>query len=157
MARSSGFLSRAARAVPGLGPSRIERAQSPTTGGDANWRTRAIAERRRRDRRGVLSEWIAAACLAAKGYRILDRRHTTPAGEIDIVAVRGRRLAFVEVKARLTRPDAEAAITARQRARIRRAAQLWLAQRPAYHRHEISFDLVLLVRGGWPRHIVGGL
>ncbi len=117
----------------------------------------ASAERRRRHRRGHVSEWIAAAFLMAKGYRILARRFQTPAGEIDIVAVRGRRLAFVEVKRRLTRAAAEASITERQGERIRRAADLWLARRPAYQRYDIAFDLVFLVQGRWPRHIENGL
>ena len=56
-----------------------------------------------RYRRGRLSEWVAAAALLAKGYRILGRRVRTPYGEIDLIAVRGRRLAFVEVKRRATR------------------------------------------------------
>ena len=56
-----------------------------------------------RYRRGRLSEWLAAAALLAKGYRILGRRVRTPYGEIDLIAVRGRRLAFVEVKRRATR------------------------------------------------------
>jgi Holliday junction resolvase-like predicted endonuclease len=63
-------------------------------------------------RRGRVSEAFAAAVLLAKGYRILGRRVRTRAGEIDIVAVRGKRLAFVEVKRRLTREDAEAAVSA---------------------------------------------
>ena len=82
--------------------------------------------RRARYRAGRWSEWIAAALLMAKGYRILGLRAKTPKGEIDLIAVRGRRLAFVEVKRRLTLEDAEASITSRQRERVRQAALLWL-------------------------------
>jgi putative endonuclease len=116
-----------------------------------------LAERRLRLKRGRTSEALAAAVLLAKGYRILARRVRTRAGEIDIIAVRGRRLAFVEVKRRATREDAEAAVTARQAARIRRAADQWLGPRPRYHAHELGFDVVLLVPGRWPRHIPNGL
>jgi putative endonuclease len=115
------------------------------------------AERRLRLRRGRVSEALAAALLIAKGYRILGRRVRTRAGEIDIVAVRGKRLAFVEVKRRLTREDAEAAVTARQAARIRRASDLWLAHRPRYHGHVFAFDVILLVPGRLPRHIPDGM
>lgn len=114
-------------------------------------------ERRQRLRQGRFSEAIAAAALMAKGYRILGRRVKTRTGEIDIIAVRGKRLAFVEVKRRATTEDAEAAITARQAARIRRAADSWLAHRPRYHEHELCFDVVLLVPGRFPRHIPNGL
>src|SRR5262245_36647438 len=52
------------------------------------------AERLARYRRGRLSELLAAALLMAKGYRILARRCRTPYGEIDLIALRGSRLAF---------------------------------------------------------------
>ena len=115
------------------------------------------AERRLHLRRGRVSEALAAAVLMAKGYRNLGRRVKTRAGEIDIIAVKGKRLAFVEVKRRATREDAEAAVSARQAARIRRASDLWLAHWPRYHGHVFSFDVVLLVPGRLPRHIPGGM
>lgn len=113
--------------------------------------------RRARLRRGRLAEIIAAAALMAKGYRILGRNVKTRAGEIDIVAVRGTRLAFVEVKRRPDRDAAEAAVSDRQAARIRNAADYWLAHRPRYHAHEQGFDLMLLIPRRWPRHIENGL
>ncbi len=87
--------------------------------------------RRARYRLGRWSEWMAALLLMAKGYRILRRREQTPAGEIDLIAVRRRRLAFVEVKRRLTLEDAEASISPRQRQRVRqgRAVVAW-TERP---------------------------
>jgi len=114
-------------------------------------------ERRARLRRGRFAEVLAAAALMAKGYRIIGRNVKTRAGEIDIIAVRGERLAFVEVKRRLSLGDVEAAVGARQAARIRAAADYWLAKRPRYHQHVQGFDLVLLVPRRWPRHIPNGL
>ena len=113
--------------------------------------------RRMRLRRGRLAEMIAAAALMAKGYRILGRNVRTRAGEIDIIAVRGMRIAFVEVKRRPDRDAAEAAVSDRQAARIRNAADYWLAHRPRYHAHEQGFDLMLLLPRRWPRHIENGL
>lgn len=115
------------------------------------------AERQRRDRRGRRAEWIAAALLAAKGYRIVARRQKTKLGEIDLVARRGRRLAFVEVKARASVGLCEAAITPEQRARVRRAADRFLARNPALQNCDIAFDAVFVVPGSWPRHIEHGL
>ena len=80
--------------------------------------TAKSTERIGRYRRGRMSEWLAAGVLLAKGYRILGRRVRTPYGEIDLIAARGSRLAFVEVKRRATRLEAEAAITPRQAGRI---------------------------------------
>ncbi|KWT66234.1 YraN family protein [Hyphomicrobium sulfonivorans] len=114
-------------------------------------------ERRKRLQRGRWSELLAAAALMAKGYRIIGRNVKTRAGEIDIIAVRGNLLAFVEVKRRPTQEAAEAAVGGRQAQRIRNAADYWLARRPRYHHHEQRFDLVLLVPRRWPRHIPDGL
>ena len=122
------------------------------------YRRRAGAdERRARLRRGRFAEMLAAAALMAKGYRIVGRNVKTRAGEIDIIAVRGERLAFVEVKRRMSLADVEAAVGARQAARIRAAADYWLAKRPRYHQHVQGFDLVLLVPRRWPHHIPNGL
>ena len=115
------------------------------------------AARRERQRRGRRSEWIAALLLMAKGYRLLARRHKTPLGEIDLIACRGRRLAFVEVKARRSIDDCQAAITPRAAERIRRAAVLWLARQPRYHEYEQGFDVVFIVPRSLPRHIENGM
>src|SRR5262245_25490590 len=102
-------------------------------------------ERIGRYRRGRFSEWLAAAVLMARGYRILARRCRTPYGEIDLIAVRGRRLAFVEVKRRPTRLEAEAAITPRQAARIARAAESWVSRNARYRDHEQGLDAVFVL------------
>lgn len=47
-------------------------------------------------RHGLLAETIAALLLRLKGHRIIARRYKTPVGEIDLVALKGKRLAFVE-------------------------------------------------------------
>lgn len=114
-------------------------------------------ERRIRYQRGRRAEWLASLALRLRGYRILARREKTPLGEIDLVAVRGNRLAFVEVKQRATREAAEAAVTDAQRDRIRRAADLWLARNMRYQSHEIGFDLIFLIGRRWPQHIENGL
>ena len=83
------------------------------------------AERYRRGHRG---EVLAAFLLLAKGYPVIGRRVVTPTGEIDVIAVRGRRVGLVEVKRRPTMAAAEASATPRQRRRVRRAADLWLSR-----------------------------
>lgn len=120
-------------------------------------RMTGVKERRARLRRGRMAEALAVVALLAKGYLIIGRNVKTRAGEIDIIAVRGKRLAFIEVKRRMTAEEAEAAVSERQAARIRSAADYWLARRPRYHEYEQGFDLVLLVPRRWPRHIPNGL
>ena len=47
---------------------------------------------------GELGEGIAATYLRNKGFKILERNYTRKWGEIDIVAEKGNKLYFVEVK-----------------------------------------------------------
>lgn len=115
------------------------------------------AVRRRRYFSGLAAERIAAVYLMLKGYRILGMRVRTAAGEIDLIALRWRRLAFVEVKRRASLAEAEASVTANQRRRIRSAAQIWLARNPRMQDRDICFDLVFLVGRRWPLHLVDGL
>ena len=115
------------------------------------------AERLGRYRRGRLSELVAAALLLAKGYRILGRRCRTPYGEIDLIAVRGRRLAFVEVKRRATRAEAEAALTPYQARRIVRAADHWVSRHPRYRDHNRGLDAILVVPRRLPMHLPDAL
>jgi putative endonuclease len=107
-------------------------------------------QRRRRYRRGIHAETIVAAVYMAFGHRILGRRFKTPVGEIDLIAIKGRRVAFIEVKRRATREDAEAAITLTMRRRVRRAADLWLAHNPRYQGYDVGFDLVFVVPWRFP-------
>ena len=116
-----------------------------------------LAERRARLRRGIGGEWIAAGVLLAKGYRILARRLRTPHGEIDIIAVRGDRIAFVEVKRRRTIDDAEAALTPAQGRRIADAAEWWIGRYPRYRDHEMGLDAILVVPRRLPRHLPNDL
>jgi putative endonuclease len=48
---------------------------------------------------GKLGEDIAAKYLQNKGFSIIERNYWKPYGEIDIVAKKGSKLHFVEVKA----------------------------------------------------------
>ena len=116
-----------------------------------------LVERRKRLGRGRWAELMATALLLAKGYRILARRHVTPYGEVDIIAARRGRIAFIEVKRRATLADAEAALTPVQGDRIARAADYWLSRHPAYLDREVGLDAVLVTPRGWPHHIPNAL
>lgn len=120
-------------------------------------RDAARSERRRRYRRGHRGEGLAALMLRLKGYRIIARRVVTPAGEIDIVAMRASRIAFVEVKMRSSRAAAEACISDSQRRRVHRAAALWLARHQAFQEMELGFDLVFVLPWRWPQHLPNAL
>ena len=104
-------------------------------------------------RDGLLAETLAAFLFRLRGYRVVAQRYRSPVGEIDLVVARGQRLAFVEVKRRKTKDDAAYSLSEKQRARITRAAQYWLASHPDFTTHTIAFDVVLAAPWSWPRHI----
>jgi putative endonuclease len=108
--------------------------------------------RKAAEERGRWAELIASWWLRAKGYRVLDQRARTAAGEIDLVALRGEYLAFVEVKARATVKAAQEATGLRQQGRIIRAASLWRARYPSFQRYQPRYDLFLVAKGRWPVH-----
>lgn len=116
-----------------------------------------LRERRARLRRGSLGELAAALLLTAKGYRILARRLRTPYGEVDIIARRGGRIAFVEVKRRRTLDAGHAALTPAQARRIAAAADWWIDCHPRWRDHEIGLDAVLIVPRHWPLHLPNAL
>jgi putative endonuclease len=113
-------------------------------------------DRRTAEKRGRLAEALCALSLRLRGWRILERRlagkRGLGIGEIDIVARRGRIVAFIEVKARGSQAAALEAVTPLQRARIARAAEVFAARFPDGERCDFRFD-VMIVHGIWPVHV----
>ncbi len=105
-----------------------------------------------REREGRWAEHVAAVFILLQGYRIVGRRHRTPYGELDLIARRGQRIAFIEVKYRRTRENGEAALTPQQMRRMHKAAGHWIAQRPAFADHEQGFDAIIVLP--WSRPIL---
>jgi len=111
------------------------------------------SHRQAAERRGHRAERHAALLLRLKGFRLLARRYRSPVGEIDIVARRARLLIAVEVKARGDLETAAFAIDGRQKSRIIRATDHFLAANPSYSDCRIRFDAILVAPGKLPRHI----
>jgi putative endonuclease len=85
---------------------------------------------------------------------VLGRRVKTHAGELDLIAMTPSGiLCFVEVKARGSESDAAEAVTIRQRARIARAAALYLGARPSLRHKGVRFDAILVMPRRWPLHV----
>ena len=112
-----------------------------------------LAGRRLAFRRGHAAELLCLWHLRLRGYRILARRFRVPSGEIDLIARRGRVLAVIEVKARPSLATASEAISPRQRRRVARALEHFLAQRPELAGLDLRFDVMLVVPGRLPRHV----
>jgi putative endonuclease len=105
------------------------------------------------DRTGHRAELAARWLLRLKGFKVLARRFKSPAGEIDLVGLRGDLLVFVEVKARAGHLLALQSLTARQRRRIARAAEHFLKLRPDLRACRCRFDLVTWAPWHLPRHL----
>lgn len=116
--------------------------------------SRALRGARGRDS-GRRAEVWAAVWLMLKGYRILGFRLKTPQGEVDLLARRGGVLAVVEVKRRGDLDAALAAVSADQRARLRRAGAALAARSPALRALAVRLDLVACAPGRRPRHLAG--
>src|SRR6201996_3746369 len=108
------------------------------------------AEGRKAGRR---AEVLAAVLLMAKGYRILGFRLKTRQAEIDLLALRGKTLAVVEVKRRSSLLAALETVRYAQRSRLRRAGAALVASRPALAGAAVRLDLIALAPGKLPRHI----
>lgn len=117
----------------------------------------AAANRIAAEKRGRFAESLCALSLRLRGWRILARRlvgkRGVGMGEIDIVARRGKVIAFIEVKARATATAALEAVTPPQRVRIARAAEVFIARYPGHEDCDFRFD-VMTLSGVLPVHIV---
>ena len=104
------------------------------------------------EKRGRGAETLACWYLRLRGWRILARRARVPGGEVDIVARRGRTLAFIEVKARAT---AETAAFELDEWRLRRVVVAAERLAPRYMRDgdDVRIDAMFVVPRRWPRHL----
>ncbi len=108
--------------------------------------------KRSAERGGRRAESLAAFWLQLKGWDILARRVRTPLGEVDIVARRGRTVAFIEVKARATARAAEFALDEYRLRRVAAAAEA-LAPRFSVGGDVIRIDAMFIVPWRLPRHL----
>jgi len=101
-----------------------------------------------RQRIGRAAEDLVAARLAESGWEIVERNARTRFGELDIVALDGSTLVFVEVKAgrenSVFGPERPVlGVDRRKQLRVRRLATAWMSERrDAPHYAEIRFDAV---------------
>ena len=110
---------------------------------------------------GQRGESIARRFCKRAGMKVLARNYRCPAGEIDLIAldrstrktVGAETIVFVEVKTRRSGRYAgpEAAVDARKRRQIRRAADYYLARHDTEDCN-VRFDVVAVVlpEGGKP-------
>ena len=112
-----------------------------------NWLRQPSSEHLRLGQRG---ERAAARFLKKKHYRILTRNYRCPSGEIDLIAVDGETLVFVEVRTRshLDQEQPADIIGPMKWSRVERSARYFLLQQSMQHRPS-RFDFVAI---HWPNH-----
>lgn len=97
----------------------------------------------RHNETGRWGEDIAAEYLAANGYAIADRNWRCGHYEIDIIAYKGSRIIFVEVKTRSDNDeDPLEAVDKDKTSRLIRAAVVYINTYEIDH--EIQFDLIAI-------------
>jgi putative endonuclease len=97
---------------------------------------------------GQKGEEAAARFLRRRGYRILARRSRSGWGELDLVALDGRTIVFVEVKTRRSTDviSPEEGVDWKKQHRLIRAAQNFLHHH-GLHSYACRFDVVAVT---WP-------
>lgn len=106
------------------------------------------AQERTHWRLGAAGERAAARFLQRLGYRIVARSHRQRLGEIDLIALDGNCLVFVEVKTWASDADGDPsqAVDRRKQEKLSRAALVYLKARGLLE-HRSRFDVVAIV---WP-------
>jgi len=96
---------------------------------------------------GRIGEDIVCKYLKENGYEIIRRNFKSAGGEIDIIAKKGERLAFVEVKTRHNTDYgfAAEAVNAQKISKIKSAAAAFVCGYGDYE--EISFDVCEVYTG----------
>jgi putative endonuclease len=102
---------------------------------------------RAKDAIGAYGERAAVRRLEDEGYAVLDRNWRCRAGELDVVAVRGGVVVFVEVKCRRSASfgPPSVSVTPAKVEHLRAAASAWLASN-GLSDAPVRFDVVSVVR-----------
>jgi len=103
--------------------------------------------------KGRRAENLAVWLLRFKGYKILEVRCKTPYGEIDLIAVRGKILAIIEVKRRPSLGQAIEALHSANLSRIEEAAYYYQAKHKNLAGLTIRFDAVYVADGLRMKHV----
>lgn len=96
----------------------------------------------------LLGKWgenIAVEHLIRSGYAIVERNWRMHHYEIDIIATKGARLVFIEVKTRSSADDYNPldAVDSRKKAKLIAAANQYIISRDLPH--EVQYDIITII------------
>lgn len=104
---------------------------------------------------GELGEDIACKFLEKKGFHVKTRNYRRIFGELDIVAEKGSKIHFVEVKALTEWMDSlfkpEDAVNYRKQIRLKRAIKGYLREFHVSDETEWVFDIVSVTINEWKK------
>lgn len=97
-----------------------------------------------RARRGAAAEAFVAGRLERAGYRIIDRNWRARTGELDVIALQGELLIFIEVRSRRGEAmgTADESVDARKLQRLMSTALSWLDAHPEHAERLWRVDLI---------------
>lgn len=102
-----------------------------------------MSPRPAKDSVGAWGEDVAMRHIAAQGYAIMERNWQMGHYEVDIIAMDGDFIVFVEVKTRTSEDDdPAAAVDARKRRRVTASADAYL--RANNLPHQFRFDIIAI-------------
>lgn len=98
---------------------------------------------------GKSGEHAAVVFLKNKGFRIIQTNYRVAGAEVDIIALTGGILCFVEVKTRKSGEFGlpEAFVHLAKQRKIIRAAKFF-STRKAYRDYQVRFDVISIIRDG---------
>lgn len=109
----------------------------------------------KQQKKGEFAERVAERFLIEKGFSILERNYTRKWGEIDIVALKGSIVHFVEVKSGVFgsgyRPEEN--MHASKAMRMRRIIQSYLAEEREKRQWQVDLVTVLFEEGEGAAHV----
>lgn len=98
---------------------------------------------------GIVAEIFVAFIYLIKFHSIIAWRYKAKTGEIDLICKRGKRIIFVEVKARTTNFDTSY-FGPNQKRRIQNTALIFIQRYPKYQSYDYRFDLAIVRPWSWP-------
>ena len=95
---------------------------------------------------GERGETVACGFLKDHGYEILEKNYKCKLGEIDVIARRQGRLAFIEIKTRTSTQfgTPQEAVDFRKQEKIFKVAQWYLKERKSL-KSPVAFDVVAIL------------
>ncbi|MCL2443560.1 MAG: YraN family protein [Treponema sp.] len=95
---------------------------------------------------GRAGEGQAAAVLESAGMQIIDKNYRSKTGEIDIIALDGETIVFVEVKtwSSYDMEDLQFSLDLRKQHKIIKTAKYFLLKNRKYNNMTIRFDVIFI-------------